>query len=79
MVRLLPGSELLPPTRMDDRAVVGLQAPPKTRGQEFPRGISRAAQPGCGLIAGCLFILCKQLAFTSLPRHLLPPEWPASS
>ena len=40
MVRLLPGSELLPPTRMDDRAVVGLQAPPKTRGQEFPRGVS---------------------------------------
>lgn len=30
MVRFLPGSKLLPPTRMDGKAIAGLQAKPKT-------------------------------------------------
>jgi hypothetical protein len=30
MVRFLPGARLLPPTRMDSKAIVGLQAKPRT-------------------------------------------------
>jgi hypothetical protein len=38
MVRFLPGARLLPPTHMDDKAIVGLQAKPKTwivEGKDF--------------------------------------------
>ena len=38
MVRFLPGCKLLPPTSMDGKAIVGLQAKPKTwiaEGEDF--------------------------------------------